>query len=408
MPGLKNLSDDIMRSLDMSVLVSINNAATQQSPDMSSTIAAVAAAAHLSGGQPTHADPGIKMAMNLESLQANPIDVPAGKDDRVSILHPGRFLAGTVATAKKQWLQGRETHGLDGITPLATYDLSSIGLGGSVTNQGWKYLHSPGSRNINLNMFSPINMATSASMARKFTLADNDGSVCIGEDLKEIMDMETFCRAVRALCAAARQVMPWNYSYAAIDGFLNASNYGAAEIGGRSDRAAVLVRFVNYVLGVNAVNYQQREPFLTTGDLLKEFSTWCATQAMSSSHMTPNTSPQQNTNQGKNWGWKNNNRKPGNQQFGQQSAQNTQVPLQQSFTVPPPTLTTPGTAQTQGTAGAGSAANNTKTICKRYNAGTCTNHFSSCYLKSGTRAYHICSVVTPKGICGSYHPAIKH
>lgn len=409
LPALKDLSDELLKSLDMSALVNLNNSATQKAPDMSSAMAAAAAAAQFSNPAGAHHDPGIKMALTLEALQANPSTIKAGQDDRISVLHEGRFLPGTVASTKKQWLQGRDIHGLDGIAPLATYDLSSIGLGGSVTNQGWKYLHNPGSRNINLNMFSPINMSTSESTARKFTLADNDGSVCIGENLKEIIDMDTFYRAIRALCAAGRLAMPWNYSFAAIEGFLQASNYGGIELANRPDRAAVLVRFVNYVLGVNAVNYQQKEPFLNTGDLLKEFSSWCATQVFNVATLSTsqNFNFQQNTNRtNQTWNWK--QKKSGQNQPQAQQAAAVQTPAQM-FTVPPPALGQPAPATTNAGAGAGGQPSSSKVVCKRYNTGTCPNHFSGCFLKSGTKAYHICSAIKSNGaMCGSYHPATNH
>jgi hypothetical protein len=46
--------------------------------------------------------------------------------------------------------------------------------------------------------------------------------------------------------------MPWNMAYNAIDGFLHNSNYAFAELTGRSNRAAILTDFVNYILGLNA------------------------------------------------------------------------------------------------------------------------------------------------------------
>jgi hypothetical protein len=70
---------------------------------------AAAAAAHFANINPSKpTDPGIKMAKTLEKLRANPIEVPAGLDDRISVLHDGRYLPGTVASAKKQWLDARQ------------------------------------------------------------------------------------------------------------------------------------------------------------------------------------------------------------------------------------------------------------------------------------------------------------
>jgi hypothetical protein len=43
-------------------------------------------------------DPAIKMARALEQLQKNPVEVKAGKDDRITILHIARFLPGIFIT----------------------------------------------------------------------------------------------------------------------------------------------------------------------------------------------------------------------------------------------------------------------------------------------------------------------
>jgi hypothetical protein len=68
------------------------------------------------------------MAKNLEMLRANPLYIPEGHDDRFSLLHDARFLAGAVASGVDLWRMAREVIPLEGYTPLANYDLDCIGL----------------------------------------------------------------------------------------------------------------------------------------------------------------------------------------------------------------------------------------------------------------------------------------
>jgi hypothetical protein len=219
------------------------------------------------------------MAKNLEKLRASPITIPEGQDDRISILHSARFLGGAVTSGPALWLMARKVIGLEGLTPLANYDLACIGLSGSVTLKGCIEAHNPGSQNLCLKQFSPENLSTTAGAARKFTLADDDGAISVGEHMKEITEMNTLQHAMRALCGLTRIIMPWNFSFEAIHGFLFATNFGLPELKDDPLRVQKLVRFINYVLGVNAAAWQREEHFLTCGALKQEFGTWLQCQA---------------------------------------------------------------------------------------------------------------------------------
>jgi hypothetical protein len=144
-------------------------------PDIQSAAAmAAAVAAHFSAQSTAKSsDPGIKMANTLERLrQQNPVTVPEGMDDRISILHDVRFYPGNVCPSKKQWLEARNRLGIDGSEPLATYDMATAGLGGSVTNQGWIHLASPGSSGLCLKQFSSASILPSPRPHR-FTFPPN-------------------------------------------------------------------------------------------------------------------------------------------------------------------------------------------------------------------------------------------
>jgi hypothetical protein len=63
-------------------------------------------------------------------------------------------------------------------------------------------------------------------------------------------------------------------AYNAIDGFLRSSNYGMAELNGRANRATILTEFINYVLGLSAAAWIQKEDFLTSGEIKNIWGEW--------------------------------------------------------------------------------------------------------------------------------------
>jgi hypothetical protein len=389
------MSDHFLGSTDLKILMELNRGSTAAGPDFQSfaSQAAAAAAAHMSSAaqKERENDPGVKMARALEALRNNPAQVKAGVDDRIQALHPARFLGGATCSAKKLWLAAREIIGLDGVTPLSNYDMAATGLGGCVTARGWVELHNPASTNLSLKLFSSANIGGATAGTKRLTLADGDGAINVGESMKEVADMESFKHAVRALCQAAHFALPWNYSFAAIDGFLHSSNYCAAELAGRPDRAGLLVDFTNYVLGVNAAAWQQREPFLTSGEIKIQWAEWFGSRPAA----LLKTSGEEGGgvgNQNNNFyrGGKNNRGgfQGGRGGFNQAAAG--------------------GKPRTASTAGGQGPPQNIL-FCRRYNNGSCPNHFSNCYLANGTRLFHVCDATNAKGEqCRAYHPRTQH
>ncbi len=306
-PNLKDLSDSFLSSTPMDTLLQMNQQAQQapQATDMQAAMLAAAAAAvqysQIAGFNPTAQDPGVKMAKNLEKLKTNPVTIPEGLDDRINILHSARFLGGAVTSGTALWLMARKVIGLEGLTPLANYDLACMGLSGSVTLKGCIEAHNPGSQNLCLKQFSPENLSTTAGAARKFTLADDDGAISVGEHMKEITEMATLQHTMRALCGLTRIIMPWNFSFEAIHGFLYASNFGLPELKDDPLRVPKLVKFVNYVLGVNAAAWQREEAFLTCGQLKQEFGVYLQCQ-VSGAFVPASVPPSQPQNQNKHGG----------------------------------------------------------------------------------------------------------
>jgi hypothetical protein len=328
----------------------------------------------------------------------------------------------------------RKVIGLEGLTPLANYDLACIGLAGSVTLKGCIEAHNPGSQNLCLKQFSPENLSTTAGAARKFTLADDDGAISVGEHMKEITEMNTLQHAMRALCGLTRIIMPWNFSFEALHGFLFATNFGLPELKDDPLRVPKLVRFINYVLGVNAAAWQREETFLTCGALKQEFGTWLQCQASGAlvpAVATPSPQPHGNS-------YKQNNRGRGGRggggfrggrdgySRGRGGFQyNGGRGGQQHGGGGGPHYGGGGGFQYGGGAKSGGGGSGgslysslasgywTPTgyviLCKKFNIGQCKNPANNCHLPTGATANHFCAVTKANGeICKEQHPAIDH
>jgi hypothetical protein len=414
----------------MDTLLQMNLQAQQapQASDMQAAMLAAAAAAvqysQIAGFNPTAQDPGVKMAKNLEKLKTNPITIPEGLDDRINILHSARFLGGAVTSGPALWLMARKVIGLEGLTPLANYDLACMGLAGSVTLKGCIEAHNPGSQNLCLKQFSPENLSTTAGAARKFTLADDDGAISVGEHMKEITEMATLQHAMRALCGLTRIIMPWNFSFEAIHGFLYASNFGLPELKDDPLRVPKLVKFVNYVLGVNAAAWQREEAFLTCGQLKQEFSVYLQCQVSGAFVPAAPTSSAQPHNQQKQGGKGRGggggggyrgggsfrggfNRGRGGFQYGSGRGgfhHNGGG----------------GGGANQGGGGGGNPLYNSipggywtpsgyVILCKRFNLGNCKNSANNCALPTGAKAHHLCAGRKANGdICKEQHAYVDH
>jgi len=311
--------------------------------------------------------------------------------------------------------------------PLANYDLACMGLSGSVTLKGCIEAHNPGSQNLCLKQFSPENLSTTAGAARKFTLADDDGAVSVGEHMKEITEMHTLQHAMRALCGLTRLIMPWNLSFEALHGFMYASNWGLPELQGDPLRVQKLVKFANYVLGMNAAAWQREEPFLTCGALKQEFGTYLQCQssgafvpaAPSFHHGGNHQQKQHNRGRGGRGGFRYNggggrfNGRGGRGGFqygngGRGGFQHGGYPSGGGGN--PHTHSSGNNAAMYGTLPGGYwTPTGYVVLCKNYNIGVCKNGAQSCYLPSGTQAAHLCAAKKANGdICKEQHAAIDH
>ncbi len=375
-PQIAMFTDDFIRSTPMAQLL-----------QMAITIgAAKAPETHTASESPREADPAATMAKTLDRLRSNPIPIPAGQDNRTSILHNARFLGGIACNAKAIWLAAREAIGLEGNEAVATYDMASIGLGGCVTPRGWKELHNLASTLLQIKMFTTANLGASSAANKRLTLADGGASINVGDSLKEIEGMEELKQAVRVMCRAAQFVPPWNMAFCALEGFLISSNWCHAAIGAHSDKVHLLSDFINYILALNADAWTQKEPFLAAGDVKQKWDEWDASRVS----LTMTAPASSNTYQ----------------QGGSDKKKAFWAQKRQGH-------------HSHASSSGGSSANSNHNhqhrsggdkFCRRYNDNAkCTNPHGNCVLPGGQKLLHLCDKVKSDGsVCKGKHPRSQH
>jgi hypothetical protein len=212
-----------------------------------------------------------KLTSNMMELAERVVKVNAGEDNRWTILHDVRFLAGAACSVYRLWLAARKKIGVMGHAPIGSYDLGAVGMGGLVTSRGWVELHKPSSYKISLRMFSINNCSATAGSSKM------EGKEGYLDDIVELGDFKLTLRALRVVASFA---VPWNMSYLALENFLLLSNLCSADFGPAENQALCLTQFVDYVLGENSNRWRDSEPFLTTGDLKATWDTFFANSGM--------------------------------------------------------------------------------------------------------------------------------
>jgi hypothetical protein len=199
-----------------------------------------------------------RLAANRAALTSNRITIPAGDDDRTSVLHQGRFLPGACCPATRLWLNARQHLGLTGAAPLGNYDMAYIGLGGMTTSKGWVELANPGSAKLSVRYFNINN-------CNRRVCSSKDGNADQGE--KDFQEVGEFQLALRTLRNATTLVHPWKLDVITLENFLISNKFCAADISGLERQASILTQFTDYVLGENACKWRDNEPFLSCGEL---------------------------------------------------------------------------------------------------------------------------------------------
>jgi len=261
LPSIQHLPEDMLKNMPIQFLFQLNTALAKESK--------IAGKMHASA----------RLAVNAQQIISSPTRVPAGLDDRGENLHLARFLGGASCSAQSLWLKARKALGPKGSIPLGNYDLDSLGCGGCVTPKGWIEIHNPSSTDLKLKLFHMPNVGGCGAAAKRVSVEDESGSISIGEDLKEVSDLEGLKAALNALREAMASALPWNRSVGAIVGFMTNTNFCWADLGNNNRRAAILTEFIDYSLGRNALNWMNNQPFLSADDLSHVWATWKAKRA---------------------------------------------------------------------------------------------------------------------------------
>jgi hypothetical protein len=256
LPHLSGVAESTLRSLPLSAIFQLNLALQRESK--------------CTAKQSVNA----RLAHNAQQLLTCPTRVPEGLDNRKTILHSSRFLGGPSCSNVELWLQSKRALAERPALPLGNYDLDSVGCGGCVTPKGWMELQNPASQELRLKQFYLPNVGGAGLAARKVSLTDGEEALSIGDNLKDIADMEGVRAALNTAREAMHSAQPWNRSISAIIGFMTNNNYLQEDLLNNPKKAQVVVEFVDYVFGRNALNYENDQGFLTSDDLTQVWANW--------------------------------------------------------------------------------------------------------------------------------------
>ena len=211
-----------------------------------------------------------KLSANKAALASTFTDVVAGRDNRLSTLHPARFLGGAGCSATKLWLAARDCLGASGShPPIGSYDLGSVGLAGYVSAKGWVECQNLQNPKVLIRYFNINNCGARGSTKR--TSEDP-------EDIQEVAELKLALRVMRTAFAFAQ---PWNYSVLALEGFFMQNNFCQADLEKIEKKVWFLSKFCDYAMAQNADRWRDAEPFLTTGDLKTLWSSFYGAQPKS-------------------------------------------------------------------------------------------------------------------------------
>ena len=253
LPQLRNLPESLLGKIPLATMFQLN-AALQKEKKHSEKLGV-----------------NSRLAQNAKTTASCPTKVAEGLDNRRDLLHSARFLGGACSSLTEQWAAARTALGETGVVPLGNYDLDAIGCGGSVTPKAWMEIHNPASQELKIKLFHMPNVANSGLSKKQ----DQEGSVD-GDSLREIADLDSFKVALNTAREAMTTALPWNRSIGAIVGLMVNTNYLQEDIGGNPKRAAILAEFTDYILGRNALNWENCQSFLTTDELTHVWANWKA------------------------------------------------------------------------------------------------------------------------------------
>jgi hypothetical protein len=151
--------------------------------------------------------------------------------------------------------------GVDGIEPIANYEVVSIGLGDLLTPVVWSELHKPNSRKLSIRLLS------TKSVEEAWKASDKS------DPPKEFETIQEFKIAMGTLDGAFQKVMPLNMSFKTLHNFLISTNFGEADLPQKAGRLVALSNFVDETLRANARNWEEKKNFSSFQDLAVRWTT---------------------------------------------------------------------------------------------------------------------------------------
>ncbi len=130
---------------------------------------------------------------------------------------------------------------------------------GYITSRGWTELANPASTKLSIRLFNINNITTRQSSSRTSGDTEAEGD--------NFTDLSEFQLALRAMRSAMMMVMPWNFSIAALEGFLINSRYCREDIGALDKQAQILIQFCDYITKENSSRWRNKESFITAGEM---------------------------------------------------------------------------------------------------------------------------------------------
>jgi hypothetical protein len=346
-PHLAHLADDLLLSTRITDLLKMeSNAIKRMTADKGRSLEA-------------------KLIKHHEDLRTSWLEIPAGQDNRTDCLHSSRFMPAAVANAQELWARAREVWGVHGYPAVATFDMAAVGLDGYVTPRGWVELQDPGSTGLSAKQFNLSNNCSKVAADRRISLASGEDALEVHEAMKEAATITAFQNSIRAIREAARLCMPWNASFAAIEGFLISNKWMEKDVGTGQQATKLLSDFTDHVFSLNAGRWRSKRGFL---DFIELGSVWTSWFTSRGGVIAPSSSKPQPSAAGGN---------------GQQAA--TKKKGQ------------PGGQQKAKPAAHKSAAAQDN-ICKRWNLNKCPNAASGiCRTSAGLVLRHVCNFFKTDG-----------
>jgi hypothetical protein len=116
-------------------------------------------------------------------------------------------------------------------------------------------------------------MATKVIATKRISLNSSEDSLEVGDSLKDVLSYSEFKQSLRAAKKALHFCLPWNFSIAALEGFLINHHFMQKEVGTNSQSIALFSAFCDHMFMLNAERWRARKPFL---DVIELGSVWAA------------------------------------------------------------------------------------------------------------------------------------